>query len=1184
MLVMSEHEHTEISGFREELAQLRRLLRQLPSDLGDASANGATTPELALLATQDVAVIVARPHAVANGAAVNATERPSADDDPDDPVALRALILTQREEIADLMLQRDERLAEIARLKTLAERLRSFLAENEATGDAAQNNGDLVQDALNRARELITRHPDRVRLEAELAEQPQDSEPQMAPAPAWPDQVLEAPSESFGGGLASGWANGCIPPKDGDDLPDDLAILRAVLFAQRWDIAGLSQQRDDGADDTARLRAEIDELRNRAGEAVAARSAGLAAADRADKALNRAVRAMTRHPDRIGLAAELILALKVFDAEWYARQAPEMAEAAPVERARHYLETGEAAGLQPHPLFDPAYYRMYSGAAPAPAASLLVHYLAEGWRGSAAPHPLFNIEYYRRLCFGNAPLSVNPLLHFIAIGAPDDRSPHPLFDIAYLRRRHPDLFEEEADPIAFFLGDARCHDLSPSIYFDADFYLSRYPDVREAEYSPFLHFLLYGAQEGRDPHPLFNTPYYTRQMPGWAERSTDPVSDFICFGVNEGLRPHPLFDPLFYLDRYPDIRKAGVNPLGHYLEFGGTVETRQTHPLFDPEYYIGQGGRRSDPRRTVQEAFLTAPVDELINPHPLFDCQYYLSQWRDREGGPAPNPLLHYLDAGGAAQLDPHPLFSQEHYLKQFPNLAGDTVSLLEHYCATGFKKLASPHPLFDAKYVHEQNLDRLAAGINPLRQYIEHGLEERVEPNRWFETISFNIIEQAADPNAVNPLVAFVLSGREAPRASDGAPAGHAAPEDLQGIDPAVPSYEGMIETFESGRNLPKAGNALSASTIGVGSDVIGGESGWRFLRAHPLWLSGMLPTARGIALYAIHAANGRLSENHRAMLRALRAADYATVVINSTLAGAGPMLQEAGAIADMTVLRPEGGRDFASWISFLILKFADILAYDHCLLVNDSLIGPIDNLDQVWRAFDQSPAEVWALTESLQIRPHPQSSLLSLRRSALASSALVRFFSSYEFPEERQEIVRQGELGLATALDCGGIRWDAMIRYRDLAQAWLATLPERERWCDQFDVVEADQAASAIIPDNVRVVFGRYSRRWMRELARAIRRGDPQNPQHVFWDSLCGFGYPFIKKSLLTDNPFPVPSVVSLPQFFPADRKQRVLGLIDDAVGSRTGLPLSLFRIGREVVRLWRAAGACVTEGAKQ
>ncbi len=1172
MLVMSEHERTEISGFREELAQLRRLLRQFAPGLGDAPANGATTPELAPLAAQEVAVIVAGPQAVANDAAVHAAERPSAGENPDDPVALRALILMQREEIAGLTLQRDERLAESARLKSLAGRLRSFLAENEATGDAAQSNADLARDALNRARELITRHPDRVGLEAELAEQPQDSEPQAAPTPAWPDEVLEAPSESFGGGLTSGWANGCVLPKDGDDLPGDVAMLRAILFAQRWDIAGLSRQCDDGADETARLRAEIDELRNRAGKAEVARSAGLAAADRADKALNRALRAMTRHSDRISLAAELILALKVFDVEWYALQVPEMAEAAPVERARHFLETGEAAGLQPHPLFDPAYYSGHSRA-PRPAGSLLTDYLTQGWRRGAAPHPLFDPRHYRRVCFGDAPVNINPLLHFVAVGVADHRSPHPLFDIAFLRRRHPDLFENEADPIAFFLGDARCHDLSPSIYFDADFYLARYPDVREENYSPFLHFLFYGAQEGRDPHPLFSTLYYTRQMPGWVERSPDPLSDFICFGVNEGIRPHPLFDPVFYRDRHPDIRKAGINPLGHYIEFGGVSEKRAPHLLFDPNYYIGRGGRQLDTRQTLLESFLATPVGELVDPHPLFDCKHYLSQWVDRGTSPLPNPLLHYLSVGGATKLDPHPLFSQEYYLKQFPELADSTMSLLEHYCVTGFKQKASPHPWFDPHYADEQEPDHLRFEINPLRHYVEHFSTLRMDPNHWFDTVSFKISEQSADPKACNPLTAFLLTGREPPRASDGAPSDHAAPENLQGIDPAVPSYEGMIETLESGRTLPKTGNALSASTIGVGSDVIAGETGRRFLREHPLWLTGTLPTTRGIALYAIHAASGRLSENHRAMLGALRAAGYATVVINSTLAGAARMVQEVSSVADMTVLRPSDGRDFASWLSFLILRFSDILAYDHCLLVNDSLIGPIADMGPVWHAFDKSPADVWGLTESCEQRSHIQSSFLILRRPALASRAFVRFLSTYQFPDVRYEVVRQGELGLATALDIEHIRWGTMAGYREVASAWLATLADRERWCDHFGTGEADISAAALVPEGVHATFGSYARRWIRELARTIHRGDPQNPQHVFWDTLCSrFGYPFIKKALVTNNPFHVPSVVTMPRGLAPDHRQFALDLIDDAVGSRAGLPLSLFRISHEVVRMWR------------
>jgi hypothetical protein len=836
----------------------------------------------------------------------------------------------------------------------------------------------------------------------------------------------------------------------------------------------------------------------------------------------------------------------------------------------HYILHGAREGRRPHPLFDPAFYERQIEASSVTGAATLTHYLTVGSRRGLRPHPLFDDGYYRVRYPDVEREGVAGLAHFIEFGAGEDRNPHPAFDIGYLRRSRPDLFAHEPNPVIRFLTDPRCRNVSPTIVFDPDYYLRRYPEVRSSEVGPFLHFLLWGAAEGRDPHPVFDTEFYDRQAGGWRRRSTDPISDFIRFGSAEGHRPHPLFDPVYYLEKYHDVRDAGVNPLVHYLEFGGRDDERRwPHPLFNADHYYRSGASGQSNGRTLLEDFLIASVDSLVDPSPVFSSAYYLSQSAASDRS-VENPLVHYARRGAESGADPHPLFSHAHYRKQSPQLPNPVVSLLEHYCTVGFKEGLSPHPMFDNDFVHEQSPEFFYAGKDPLQHYIEQPLNAGYEPNRWLDSTSYNIIEQQADPDAINPLTHYVLHGGRNPKLPSGP---KSEPSGRLQVDPVASNYDGLREEL---RREAKSGGRSRPLVRSVVENAIAR----RFLDDHALHVFGSLPASPkapgGIALYAIYNDSGRLTSSQRATLAALRSAGHATVVINSTLVGGRSLAAQAATVADVVVLRESGGRDFASWFAVLLRLFGEVCAYDHCLLINDSLIGPVSSLDPVWSAFAASPAEVWGLTDSTEARQHLQSSFLIIRRQALTSAAMVYFLTHYEFPDERFKVVRQGEIGLASALDLGGIKVGVMAPYQKVASAWLRSQVERERWCDEIELGNAAPSVSAVLPSGLEVAFASYARRWSRNLAKSLRRGDTVNPQHVFYDTLYQrFQYPFLKKDLLTFNPCRVPSVIALPELLESEGRQVALDSLKDVATSRVGLPTSVLRVSQEVLRSWQPSG---------
>jgi hypothetical protein len=112
----------------------------------------------------------------------------------------------------------------------------------------------------------------------------------------------------------------------------------------------------------------------------------------------------------------------LFDAQWYLRENPDVAEAKRDPLA-HYLRQGANEGRAPHPLFDPKFYlTTYPEAAIGGGANALQHYLTEGWKKGYKPNPKFDPSFYLETYPDVAQAGCEPLTHFVTQGLREGRS------------------------------------------------------------------------------------------------------------------------------------------------------------------------------------------------------------------------------------------------------------------------------------------------------------------------------------------------------------------------------------------------------------------------------------------------------------------------------------------------------------------------------------------------------------------------------------------------------------------------------------------------------------------------------------------------------------------------------------------------------------------------------------------
>lgn len=117
--------------------------------------------------------------------------------------------------------------------------------------------------------------------------------------------------------------------------------------------------------------------------------------------------------------------------------------------ARHLIEESG--------LFDSAWYAAQLDDTPSAHDDLLEHFLSTGAAQGLSPHPAFQPDWYasqirKETGYANRPkVLMNPLLHYLVRGARRLLSPHPAFDALRYADEHPAAAEERFGPLAHFL-------------------------------------------------------------------------------------------------------------------------------------------------------------------------------------------------------------------------------------------------------------------------------------------------------------------------------------------------------------------------------------------------------------------------------------------------------------------------------------------------------------------------------------------------------------------------------------------------------------------------------------------------------------------------------------------------------------------------------------------------------------
>lgn len=261
-------------------------------------------------------------------------------------------------------------------------------------------------------------------------------------------------------------------------------------------------------------------------------------------------------------------------------------------------------------------------------------------------------------------------------------------------------------------------------------------------------------------------------------------------------------------------------------------------------------------------------------------------------------------------------------------------------------------------------------------------------------------------------------------------------------------------------------------------------------------------LADADRVAVIVHYSRRGGFLRYFQYLVEQLDRSGFAVVIVSNS-----PKLDRDGVDAllphcALILHRRNVGYDFGAWRDG-ILQIPDPAALHQLLLANDSVFGPLRNMEEVLQRCNPAEGDVWGITDSFDTRYHLQSYFLLFNQAILRSAKFLKFWQTMRYVENKRVVIFKYEIGLSQMLVKQGFKLRALNPYRQLIEAVL-----------ERSLAEVGATSHPLRDGYLSDLLGR------------INAGLPLNPTHYFWEYLVTIlDCPFVKRDLLEKNPVGIP-----------------------------------------------------------
>lgn len=570
-----------------------------------------------------------------------------------------------------------------------------------------------------------------------------------------------------------------------------------------------------------------------------------------------------------------------------------------------------------------------------------------------------------------------------------------LFDATWYRAKYADMLEYKGDPLRHYILHGAAEVRDPSAVFEASYYLSQYPELDPQKVNPLCHYLIVGEKEGAWPNPYFDPDYVRGKIPGMIRTEASLLAAYIA----QGSTNIPPSSRLMYehdLAGNELVRIAEMSPLSYRLSAGQQIDIDSlTQPGSQEKLASGEG---LDLLAIEQGTIYFHVVDH--DPHFLllprkageFEPGHYLLRLDLYQ--PAESLLRSkvYLDYGEG--------FGEENF--KWPGFRIDSSGRLVGLLAldAGVRRIR-----FDPV---DHSLDgRLVYGVRRLHL-------ERVSAPSFYREIAHSVRGEGKSSSRFTAHLAM-----RALRTGLGPTTKHLRDRHQNWAEERAAEFKDRLsDCFDTGPGLEPEGAVPPA--------FIEREAIYTVQRAP------RLTPVDDVVILVLYSPDGRISSLQRQMIEDWKGGGYKPViVINAQRYDESILVDDLP--VDGLILRENLGYDFGAW-RHAISAIGGLDRVNSVVLSNDSVlpVGGADSIENLRKRIEDAKVDVLFGTRNLEVKPHFQSYMIALKKSAISSGALDQF-RELPYYLDKNELIYGTELEIGERLADLGYRCDALFEVKE-------------------------------------------------------------------------------------------------------------------------------------------------------
>jgi lipopolysaccharide biosynthesis protein len=186
---------------------------------------------------------------------------------------------------------------------------------------------------------------------------------------------------------------------------------------------------------------------------------------------------------------------------------------------------------------------------------------------------------------------------------------------------------------------------------------------------------------------------------------------------------------------------------------------------------------------------------------------------------------------------------------------------------------------------------------------------------------------------------------------------------------------------------------------------------------------------------------------------LQALKAQGIEVIFITTSEQMKPEELRKLKEFTCKRIVRRNIGYDFGSWkTGFQYVN--DYKNSELILLANDSVVGPINPLDKMFKSMSCAGYDIWGVTDNYEVNYHVQSYFLCFTGRALQNGFIEEYMDQITVESCKQDIINKYEVGLIQRAINLGYRVGAYCMYDQIEVGLLQSQHELSYLCESIRV----------------------------------------------------------------------------------------------------------------------------------